>query len=189
MKKRVALLVVFAAALIAAGCGGKQPEESQQGFQWRVKGKIVSVDAAAKRIRIDHENISGLMGAMTMTFPVEDAAVLDGLEAGAAVEFELTQTSRGLVVTAVRKIDPALLGQDEGVKSYSGQGTIVVVNRKAAAVVLRHEAIPGTMPAGELVLEVRPASLLEGIEDGSDVEFTLTEYPNELVMTGLKKRE
>lgn len=185
--KRMGIVVVVAALLL--GCRGSQEEApaGPQPAQWRVKGKIVSVNAAEKRVTLDHQNIPGLMAAMTMTFPVAEAQLLEGLAEGDAVEFTLTQTSSGLTITQMRKIDPALLEQSSGPKIYHGRGRVKLVNPEAAAVLLEHEAIPDVMPAGELALAVRPPSLLAGIEDGTPVEFTLTDSAEGLVITELKK--
>ena len=38
---------------------------------------------------IDHEDIAGFMDAMTMTFPVTDASLLEGLDKGTRVTFRV----------------------------------------------------------------------------------------------------
>jgi protein SCO1/2 len=50
---------------------------------------------------IDHEDIPGLMPAMTMSFDVADPAVLAGLEAGARVRFRLSFDGRVYRVVSV----------------------------------------------------------------------------------------
>ncbi|MFQ5778926.1 MAG: copper-binding protein [Terriglobia bacterium] len=190
MVKRIALAALLV-ALATAGCGQQDAQgPATQGFEWRVKGTIVSTDAAGKRVSIDHQDIPGLMAAMTMTFPVEDAQLLEGIAEGDAVEFVLTQTSAGLSVTRLRKIDPVLLVESASVgQTWQGQGTVVLVNRRAASVLLKHEGVKGLMPASEMVLSVVPPSLLKGIEDDTEVEFTLKNTEKGLVISGLKKLE
>jgi protein SCO1/2 len=50
--------------------------------RYDLRGKVVAVDKAAKRLTVDHEAITGFMGAMTMAYPVKDDHLLDGLSAG-----------------------------------------------------------------------------------------------------------
>ena len=54
-----------------------------------VKGRVVAVDHAGKRLRIDHEAIPGYMSAMTMTYPVKDGHQLEHLSEGEAVTARL----------------------------------------------------------------------------------------------------
>jgi len=46
------------------------------------QGKIVSVDKAAKMATIDHEDIPGVMDAMTMAFPIREDSVWEELKPG-----------------------------------------------------------------------------------------------------------
>lgn len=184
MKIRTLLL---AAILLATACS-REPAQAPPEKQWTVKGRIVQVQAPERTVRIDHQDIPGLMTAMTMTFPVESEQVLEGVAAGDAVEFTLAQTDSGLLVQRIRKIDPALLQSADEPKIHQGRATVVVVNPKVAGVLIRHEGI-GEIPPGELMLSVDPPTLLEGIDDGMQVEITLTRYPDRLVVTGLKKAE
>lgn len=187
--------LILAAVVLTVACQREEAEAPASTAppaaepQWTVKGTIVSTDAEANWVQIDHQNIPGLMAAMTMTFPVSDASLLEGIEEGDVVEFTLVQKAEGLVVTELRKVDPAVLEQGQEGRTYNGRGLIKVVNRPLATVILENEEIPGQMPAGELVLQVSPPSLLEGIEDGTRVEFTLTDTASGLVITDLKKLE
>lgn len=192
MRRQAAVALLIALGLGAMGCSREEAApsaaEPEPAAKWTIKGTIVEVNAAEKLVTIDHQDIPGLMGAMTMGFRVEDVALLEGLEAGAAVEFELEQTSAGLTVTGIRKINPAELEGTSEPQVYHGEGTVVLVNRKAGAVLLKHDGA-GAIPAGELVLPVVPVSLLEGLEDDTPVEFTLTIRSDQLVVSELRKRE
>ncbi|MCH7892030.1 MAG: copper-binding protein, partial [Gemmatimonadetes bacterium] len=53
------------------------------------RGVVRSVHRAESRVVIDHEDIPGLMKAMTMGFEVPDRALLEGLGPGQGVEFEV----------------------------------------------------------------------------------------------------
>ncbi len=50
---------------------------------------ILAVDAPRQQITIQHEDIPGLMPAMTMVYPVKDDAVLKSLAAGNQIQAEL----------------------------------------------------------------------------------------------------
>jgi len=53
------------------------------------KGKVISVDKAAKKAKIDHEDIPGYMDAMTMDFPIREDWVWDELKPGSEIRAEL----------------------------------------------------------------------------------------------------
>jgi protein SCO1/2 len=59
-----------------------------------VKGKVVAIDSAGKRLTVDHEAIPGFTSAMTMTYPVKDGRQLEHLSKGDAVSARLV-TSGG----------------------------------------------------------------------------------------------
>lgn len=62
---------------------------TSSGSRYQFKGKVVSVDRAAKKATIDHENILGYMPAMTMEFPIRQDAVWDNLVPGSDISGEL----------------------------------------------------------------------------------------------------
>ena len=75
---------LFPLALFAGCSSSSAPSSGEKLYD--LKGKVVSVDHGGKSVKIDHEDIPGLMKAMTMTFAVDDAKLLDGLAVGDAVE-------------------------------------------------------------------------------------------------------
>ncbi len=87
------MLSVVALCLVLIGCGSK-PEPSQAAAPapapppqaapklYEMKGKVVAVDKEGKKLTVDHQDIPGFMGAMTMPYPVKDAALLDPLSPG-----------------------------------------------------------------------------------------------------------
>jgi Cu/Ag efflux protein CusF len=50
--------------------------------EFSLTGEIVSIDPTAKAAVIKHQNIEGLMPAMTMTFPVPEDAELQKIKPG-----------------------------------------------------------------------------------------------------------
>ncbi len=84
MTSRFALLLLLAAAPavalapLATAAAQKAPEA---GKRHPLKGVVVAVDANLSALRVKHEEIPGVMRAMTMLFKVDDAT-LKALKAG-----------------------------------------------------------------------------------------------------------
>ena len=72
-------------------------------------GVVREVHLAARQLLIAHEEISGLMPAMTMTFDVADAVDLEALEQGHEVDFQLEFTGE-----VYRVVEVTVLGKVEG---------------------------------------------------------------------------
>lgn len=70
---------------------------------WMVRGIVRGVAAELNLIFLTHEEIPGLMGAMTMGFHTSDPKLLRGLGPGDRVEFTLRESSSQLLVVALRK--------------------------------------------------------------------------------------
>jgi Copper binding periplasmic protein CusF len=64
-------------------------------------GDIVAIEPDAARVTINHEDIPGLMGAMTMTFPVRSPDVLTNITVGTDVRFELERDGTTLILIRV----------------------------------------------------------------------------------------
>jgi Cu(I)/Ag(I) efflux system periplasmic protein CusF len=68
-------------------------------------GEVKRVSKDTKRVTLAHGPLTGLdMPAMTMAFPVKDAALLDKLKPGDKVRFALEKSGEDMVVT---RIEPA----------------------------------------------------------------------------------
>ncbi len=50
--------------------------------EFTLRGRVEEVYAGSQSIRVNHEAVEGLMGAMTMTFPVQPSDILRQLKAG-----------------------------------------------------------------------------------------------------------
>jgi Cu/Ag efflux protein CusF len=101
-------LVLLLGPLALAGCttnsdktpAGKQTSAEKQ---YSIKGKVVAVDAAKPSVKLDHEDIPGLMKGMQMDFTVENAKVLEGLKAGDQVQGHLKVESGKHIITHLEK--------------------------------------------------------------------------------------
>lgn len=89
-----AAVLILSVALAACGGGAAKHGTGE--------GTVSSVDAAKGEITLDHGDIPGVMMAMTMTFPVSDKKILDGVAPGAKVEFDVDASGAQPRVTAIR---------------------------------------------------------------------------------------
>jgi Cu/Ag efflux protein CusF len=64
------ILVLIAAALALVSCKSAPPAEKT----YELRGQVVSLSPETKTATIKHEKIGDWMDAMTMEFPVKDAA-------------------------------------------------------------------------------------------------------------------
>jgi protein SCO1/2 len=64
----------------AAGCGAPKPAAGPR--RYSLSGRVVSLQEAQKQVTVDHGDIEGFMGAMTMPYVVKDAAALGSLAPG-----------------------------------------------------------------------------------------------------------
>jgi Cu/Ag efflux protein CusF len=60
--------------------------------RYDLRGKVVFVDKAGKKLTVDHEAIPGFMGAMTMSYPVKDEHLLESLSPGERVTAKVVST-------------------------------------------------------------------------------------------------
>jgi len=92
------LLAAFAMVLALQGCGGESPGTPKPGH-----GVIRGVDSQAAQVTIEHGEIPDLMMAMTMSFSVDDPAILEGVSVGDEVDFLVKQDGDRYVVTQIRR--------------------------------------------------------------------------------------
>ena len=75
--------------------------------RYEAQGTIVSVDPATHLLTINHGYIHGVMGPMTMAFPMASSALLTGIAPGDRVRFTLERSPQGLALMALTKQEPA----------------------------------------------------------------------------------
>ena len=74
---------------------------------YTASGDVTALDPATLQVTISHDDIPGLMGAMTMSFRVRSADVLAGIAPGTRVRFELVQAGQDLIVTRLVAVGTA----------------------------------------------------------------------------------
>jgi len=72
-------------------------------------------------------------------------------------------------------------------KPYFGTGLITLINRKEGWVEIKHEEIKGLMPAMTMEFLVKQNSLLNNVQVGDRVDFTVVETRKAEYITELKK--
>ncbi len=91
----------FAAIVVVFACGSGA-EKVFEGV-----GIVREVRADLKQVVLEHEDIPGLMPAMTMSFDVPDVALLSTLSAGQKIRFRVTYTGQSYRVIGVEKLGSA----------------------------------------------------------------------------------
>lgn len=86
--------------LLLAGCQGAQ-QDGTRTFQ--VQGRVVSIGEDKYSIGIEHEDIPGFMPAMTMSFPIKDPTLIEGLSPNDLVRFELIVTPYESWISRIEK--------------------------------------------------------------------------------------
>jgi len=77
--QKTPLIATLALVTTLVACA-QQPTAEERRYE--VKGRVVSVDADAGKVTLDHEDIGDFMPAMTMAFPLKDEWAFDQMEPG-----------------------------------------------------------------------------------------------------------
>ena len=97
------VVFILATALAASACGRTDQRT------YTMQGQVLSIEAPRKQLTVKHEDIKGLMPAMTMPYTVKDEHLLDGLTAGDLINATLVVVSNDAYLTAIRKVGQAPL--------------------------------------------------------------------------------
>jgi len=84
--------------LLLAGCAGKEP------LVYPVRGQYVMPAFNGAAAIIDHEEITGYMAAMRMTFRVDDPSARYKLQPGVKIAFDLVVTADGHYITDLKAL-------------------------------------------------------------------------------------
>ena len=91
-------LVIFGLFFVAACSNAKHYE---------MKGQVLAVDRDKVEILVKHEDIPGLMSAMTMPYKVESVTMLDNLGPGDLISTDLAVDNGTGVITKITKTGTA----------------------------------------------------------------------------------
>ena len=80
------------------------PEAAVQTTTYDGVGVVKATDVKRPSIEIDHQEIKGLMPAMTMEFYVRDKSLLEGLKPGDRIQFTIENGVGGLKITSIKRL-------------------------------------------------------------------------------------
>ncbi len=96
MRRSAAKRALCLALLALAACDGART--------WSGHGVVHEVSAADGQVLIEHDDIPGLMPAMTMSFAIRDPALLGKLAPGDVIDFEVTSQDGSLSITQAKVV-------------------------------------------------------------------------------------
>jgi protein SCO1/2 len=96
--------LALALTLAAAACGKKSNDRA-----FALQGQVISLATPRKQLTVKHDEIKGLMPAMTMPYTVRDEKLLSGLAPGDLITATLIIESNDAYLTAIRKTGQAPL--------------------------------------------------------------------------------
>ena len=99
------LVLALLVTLPLTACRGTNQSQVRR---YRLKGTVVQVDKAQLHLVVNHEEIPGFMGAMTMPYPVVDAQTLERVSPGDQITADVVVTPNDIHlenVVVVKKAD------------------------------------------------------------------------------------
>ena len=95
MEKKIFVILLFG-LLVLTAC--RKPTVVYQGI-----GLVEEVQKETATVQINHEEIKGLMPAMSMPYRVKDKALLDLVKPGDKVDFTVEDGSSGIFLIEIKK--------------------------------------------------------------------------------------
>ena len=157
-------------------------------------GEIKSVKPDQGKIKIKHGPIEKLgMPEMTMVFRVEDSAILQGLEKGQEVGFSVDNSAGGFIVTEIMPVGSEVMTKsgDESQMVKAGgmdaQGIVKTIRASQGKVKIEHGPIEKLgMPSMTMVFKVTDPALLNSLEKGEVIDFSVDNTSGGFVITDIQ---
>jgi Cu/Ag efflux protein CusF len=106
-EKRTAATVILILSLsLTLSCKHSQSQQPAVGVVHHGVGVVDSIDKEMGTVQINHEEIKDYMPPMSMPYAVKDRSLLDSVSPGDRIEFSLEGTTKGDVVSEIKKIEP-----------------------------------------------------------------------------------
>ena len=112
MNMRPYFAVVLCLAFLASSCSKPSDERA-----YTLQGQVLSIADNRLEATIKHEEIKGLMPAMTMPYKVKEAKLLDGIAPGDLITATLVVTENDAFLTTVKKVGQAPLEKTPAVST------------------------------------------------------------------------
>jgi len=100
LKARLILSIVM--MLVVVGSGFAQGTGTGQAKRFKLAGTVKSVDAKNHKLVVDHKEIPGFMGAMTMPYSVRKEEDLTKISAGDQVAADVVVTDKDTHLEGVK---------------------------------------------------------------------------------------
>jgi protein SCO1/2 len=119
VRSRIVFSVVFSAfsAVLLSACSQRADPR-----QFTLQGQVISIAPDRQQATLKHEDIQGLMPAMTMPYKVKDRRLLDGIVPGDLIQATLVIVTNDAYLTTLRKTGSAPIEKPtaESVTASSG---------------------------------------------------------------------
>jgi protein SCO1/2 len=112
---RRGLAVLLAVAATLPACARAEPPKT-----YPLQGQVLSINQEKQLVTIKHEDISGLMPGMTMSFPVAKPELLNGREPGELVKATLEVTDAVGRLTTIERVGFSALPTDSNAAEMAG---------------------------------------------------------------------
>ncbi|HVJ07723.1 MAG TPA: SCO family protein [Acidisarcina sp.] len=103
----VLCLAVLSLGVFSSGCRKGQPAASSSASSgapfktYKLRGKVVSIDAARSEVTLDHEAIPGFMSAMTMPYKLKDPTILSEFHPGDTITADILVSDQDVLLDHV----------------------------------------------------------------------------------------
>ena len=112
MKFLLALIPTLVLLTLIPGCSGEPAAPDAPVTLHEVRGQFVRPTFDGEAMRVDHEEIAGVMPAMTMDFQLEDPKSIAELEEGDTIEFIYVLGDGTPYAREVRRVEAAPDAED-----------------------------------------------------------------------------
>lgn len=162
--------------------------EPTMGMSMDAMGVIKSIRLEQSKVKISHGKIDKYgMPAMTMMFKVEDTSLLETLEKGQHIGFDIDNSSGGFVVTHIMPMPvKATLTTKSSATKLDARGEIKAIRTSQGKIKIKHGIIDKYgMPAMTMMFKVADPALLNNLEKGSSVDFEIDNSSGGFVITNI----
>ena len=119
---------------------------------------------------------------MTMMFRIEDSNQLDGIEKGAEVSFNVTNSAAGFAITHLSRVG------GDSVQPFDAQGTIKSIRVSQGKIKIEHAPIERLgMPAMTMMFKIKNPEDLKSLERNMQVEFDIFNGPGGFEITRIRQ--
>ncbi len=167
--------------------------EFMSGMKMDGQGVVKSVRTEQGKVKIEHGPIDKYeMPSMTMVFKVEDLSMLEGIEPGTEVGFDVDNSSGGFVITHLMPKMAMMSDQmekedaDMSDMKMDARGVIKAVRAEQGKVKIEHGPIDKYgMPAMTMMFKVENPELLGTLEPGAQIDFNVDNSSGGFVITDI----